>query len=240
MSGALAVLLAVLKLLGGVLLLLLALVLLLLCVRATLAGEYRPDALSASVRYGPVRIALYPRPQKRQKPAKAGRKAKPAAEKRPPQKPAKAAKTKKAAPAQKDGARPALAQRFIAALKEDPAGLLGALLGHLAFAGGRLLRGIHVRHLRVYWTVTAEGDAAATAIQYGAQMALLNNLLARARQLMEIEADSLRLEPDFTGEKMPQRGISGEVSFRPIVAVVLLPRLLFRLWRDPAFKTILH
>ena len=130
-------------------------------------------------------------------------------------------------------------QAFVTALRADPPAVLGALLDHLGFAARRLLRGVHVRHLQVFWTVTApEQDAAATAVLYGAQIAALNNLLARAHQVMDIEADFLRLEPDFTGEQCTARGLSGEVFMRPGTAAALALCLLWRLWRDPALRAV--
>lgn len=131
-------------------------------------------------------------------------------------------------------------QALLGHLREDPLGFLEAMLAHAAFTGGRLLRGIHIRHLTVYWTVTAkEQDAAATAIQYGQQIALLNNLLVRAREQMDIRADSLWLQPDFTGELAGRRMLAYEVTLRPMVVVLLALRLLLRLLREPHLKGVL-
>ncbi len=228
--NALAVLWAVLKVLGWLLLILLAVLLLLLCIPVRLTAEYRAGQLRAAAGYGPLRFTLYPPPPK----AKKTKKTKKAG--RTPPKPAPAAPAAPQAGTQR--AQNARVQSMLAAFRAQPLAMLEALLAHVSFAGSRLLRGVHVRHLRVYWTVNAEQDAAATAVLYGAQIAALNNLLARARQVMDIEADLLRLEPDFTGELAPGRGISGEVFLRPGTAVLLVPRLLWRLCRDPELKAL--
>lgn len=108
--------------------------------------------------------------------------------------------------------------------------LLGAariFFGTLAPYRARLLRGITVQKLHVFWTVTGE-DAADTAVAYGRRMALINNLLALARQFLTIRAESLRMEPDFTGEMAGKRIFSCQIRTRPYIILLILFYLMRR------------
>lgn len=108
--------------------------------------------------------------------------------------------------------------------------LLGAariFFGTLVPYRARLLRGITVQKLHVFWTVTGE-DAADTAVAYGRWMALINNLLALARQFLTIRAESLRMEPDFTGEMAGKRIFSCQIRTRPYIILLILFYLMRR------------
>lgn len=108
--------------------------------------------------------------------------------------------------------------------------LLGAariFFGTLAPYRARLLRGVTVQKLHVFWTVTGE-DAADTAVAYGRRMALINNLLALARQFLTIRAESLRMEPDFTGEMAGKRIFSCQIRTRPYIILLILFYLMRR------------
>ena len=108
--------------------------------------------------------------------------------------------------------------------------LLGAariFFGTLAPYRARLLRGVTVQKLHVFWTVTGE-DAADTAVAYGRRMALSNNLLALARQFLTIRAESLRMEPDFTGEMAGKRIFSCQIRTRPYIILLILFYLMRR------------
>lgn len=251
MSALFPPLLAVLKWLGLLLLILLALLLAALCVPAVVDIRYRQQKLRLMLHFGPLRCVLYPRPgtghgREEAEGKTAGRGKKPGAGKKgAPGTGNKAARTpapNEAAgtPGEAQGAPTAgRLQVLLDAARRDPLGMLQAVLAHVGFAGGRLLRGVHVRGLDVFWTVTApQQDAAATALLYGRELATLNALLVAARQRMDIRADALWLEPDFTGERRAERSITARVTMRPLVLVVLAPRLLYRIWRDPAFKSI--
>lgn len=97
----------------------------------------------------------------------------------------------------------------------------------------RLLRGVQVRHLTVFWTVTGE-DAADTAVAYGRRMALANNLLGVAKQFLSIRADSLRMEPDFTGQMAEKRIFSCQIQTRPYIILLIL---FYLMRRDEQGKT---
>ena len=92
-----------------------------------------------------------------------------------------------------------------------------------------LLQKTRVLHLCVYWTVTEE-DAADTAVTYGRRIALFNTLLSIARDHLEIRSDSLRLEPDFTGEQKEKRSFSCQLRARAYIMIKII-RILLR--RDP-------
>lgn len=254
------VLLWVLKFLGILLLVLLALLLVVLVMPVGFWVEYRGGVLRLTALLGPVRLRLWPRPAPRRakpSPAAAPPQAKPqeAPPAPPPAAPAPAAAPspppggKAPAPAPSPPAEtdapaggaplPAFLQRRLDAVidqaRRDPIALARCLLGHLGWLGRRLLHGVRVTHLAVFWTVHRD-EASATAVTYGSVLALLNALLALLRQWMTIRADSLRLEPDFTGEQAGARQVSFRVRTRLCILAVLMLRLARRLWRDPMLQ----
>ena len=101
------------------------------------------------------------------------------------------------------------------------------MFGTLAPHRARLLRGVQVNKLQVFWTVTGE-DAADTAVAYGRRIALSNNLLTLARQYLTIRAESLRLEPDFTGTLAGKRIFSCQIRTRPYIILLILFYLMRR------------
>ena len=100
----------------------------------------------------------------------------------------------------------------------------------------RLLRGVELRKVTIFWTVTGD-DAADTAVAYGRRMALANNLLGLARQILTIRADSLRMEPDFTGEMAEKRIFSCQIRTRPYIILLIL---FYLMRRDGQGKTPLN
>lgn len=250
------VLLGALVFLGRALLVLLVVVLalaaLLLVVPVGISVRWTP-AVGAVVKacLGPVRYMLYPRRKK-----KAKKKPKPAQEKTetgesPPKAPEPAAPTATAMSEEPAASAPAQAPaRETEAAVPDPEPPLppltdipqdelepderDALLGAakvffqtLAPHRARLLRGVEVRKLTVFWTVTGD-DAADTAVAYGRRMALANNLLGLARQYLSIRADSLRMEPDFTGQMAEKRIFSCQIQTRPYIILLILFYLMRR------------
>ena len=253
-----AVVLLILKVIGVVLLVLLALVVLVLLTPMGVAGEWRAGTLSVRLKIGPLSFALWPRAEK---PPPAKTSAKPAGERPSPAPPApqpQAAAPKapepsaqKAAPPPPKAAAPApektekasplpefLQKRLDAAIayaRKDPMAFAGTMLGHAGWFTKRLLKGLHVRHLRIWWSITGE-DAAETALRFGQMMTLSNNLLTYLRQFLSIEADSLWLEPDFTGQQRDKRAVSGQLTARPGTLLLLAARLGWRLWHEPNFQ----
>lgn len=251
------VVLWIFQFIGILLLLILGLLLLALLLPVGVRLEYRGSTLRLAARIGPVTLPLWPRPARKAaaKPAGPG-KAKPApgaqesgggpsaAGKAKPSAAPSTAQTPQQPPentaGQGGGVRlPAcLRQRVDAVMalaREDPLALARRALDHLGWFGRQMLRGVRVTHLDVFWTVHCD-EASATAVRYGQVMALLNNLLALLRQWMTIRADSLRLEPDFTGRQAGDRRIALCISTHLCIPLVLLLRLAWRLWRDPALQ----
>ena len=109
------------------------------------------------------------------------------------------------------------------------------MFGHLRWVGRFLARHIKVQHLTVFWTVTGE-NAAQTAALYGTAMTAANNLLAFLQQVIRLQCDHLQLEPDFTGQRMAERRISGRLHTHLFLLLWLLLRLLFRLGKDPQLQ----
>ena len=253
-----AVVLLILKVIGVVLLVLLALVVLVLLTPMGVAGDWCAGTLLVRLKIGPLSFALWPRAEKPpsaktggkpagerpspappapQPQAAAPRPPEPAAQKPVPP-PSKAAapepeKTEKASPL------PAFLQKrldaAIAYARKDPVAFAGTMLGHAGWFTKRLLKGLRVRHLCIWWSITGE-DAAQTALRFGQMMTLSNNLLTYLRQFVSIKADSLWLEPDFTGQQRSRRAVSGQLTARPGTLLLLAARFGWRLWHDPNFQ----
>ena len=253
-----AVVLLILKVIGVVLLVLLALVVLVLLTPMGAAGDWRAGTLSVRLKIGPLSFALWPRAEK---PPSAKTGGKPAGERPSPAQPApqpQAAAPKPPEPAaqkpvpppskaaapepektQKASPLPAFLQKrldaAIAYARKDPAAFAGTMLGHAGWFTKRLLKGLRIRHLCIWWSITGE-DAAQTALRFGQMMTLSNNLLTYLRQFISIEADSLWLEPDFTGQQRSRRAVSGQLTARPGTLLLLAARFGWRLWHDPNFQ----
>ena len=253
-----AVVLLILKVIGVVLLVLLALVVLVLLTPMGAAGDWRAGTLSVRLKIGPLSFALWPRAEK-PPPAKTG--GKPAGERPSPAQPAPQAQaaapkppepaaqkpvpppSKAAAPepekTEKASPLPAFLQKrldaAIAYARKDPVAFAGTMLGHAGWFTKRLLKGLRIRHLCIWWSITGE-DAAQTALLFGQMMTLSNNLLTYLRQFISIEADSLWLEPDFTGQQRSRRAVSGQLTARPGTLLLLAARFGWRLWHDPNFQ----
>lgn len=200
---------------------LLAAVLLLLPVGLDIRWDRKND-LAVKFCAGPLRFPVYPRPQK--KAAKA--KAKPKAKTKPEQKAASPEPGPPPAPPTQNKDENA----GVAAPQPDAGGLLGAARTLAAVLWPRrqaFLNRIRVKHLDVFWTVTG-ADAADTAITYGRRIAACNMALAAARDHIRIQADRLRLEPDFTGKQKEKRCISCQILCRTYIMLIVLKALLQR------------
>lgn len=200
---------------------LLAALLLLLPVGLYIRWDRKND-LAVKFCAGPLRFPVYPRPQK--KAAKA--KAKPKAKTKPEQKAASPEPGPPPAPPTQNKDENA----GVAAPQPDAGGLLGAARTLAAVLWPRrqaFLNRIRVKHLDVFWTVTG-ADAADTAITYGRRIAACNMALAAARDHIRIQADRLRLEPDFTGKQKEKRCISCQILCRTYIMLIVLKALLQR------------
>lgn len=219
---------------------LLAAVLLLLPVGLDIRWDRKND-LAVKFCAGPLRFPVYPRPKKKAAKAKAKEKAKPKAKTKPERKaaspepgppPAPPAQNKDEA-AGASAPQPDAAQQGPApapAPQPDAGGLLGAARTLAAALWPRrqaFLNRIRVRRLDIFWTVTG-ADAADTAITYGRRIAACNMALAAARDHIHIQADRLRLEPDFTGKQKEKRCISCQILCRTYIMLIVLKALLQR------------
>lgn len=102
------------------------------------------------------------------------------------------------------------------------------MLRHWAKGPGKLLLDhLKVRKVRIVWTVTGE-DAAETAISYGALAAACNTAWAAVEDLVDIQAEELRLEPDFTGERRKERCFSCQITAR---MYIIMASVILTVWR---------
>lgn len=111
-------------------------------------------------------------------------------------------------------------EQMLGQMAQDPRTFLEKNLEPLLETGGWLLSKVRVRHLRIVWTVTG-ADAADTAIRYGREIAFWNTLLALARDKLDLRADGLRLEPDFTGQLAKNRHLACQITVRMYIIVAI-------------------
>lgn len=225
------VLLGALVLAGRILLVLMLAVLVLavviLLAPVGLAVRWTPAAgVTVAACAGPLRRTLFPW-QHRKKPAK--KKKAPATGPKPPAGPEPG--TPPSAPeGETEPPLPPVGPEPEELTPGEEDALLGAariFFGALAPYRARLLKGVQVNRLQVFWTVTGE-DAADTAVAYGRRIALSNNLLTLARQYLTIRAQSLCLEPDFTGTLAEKRIFSCQIRTRPYIILLILFYLMRR------------
>ncbi len=254
------ILLAILKILGILLLILLLLLLAALLLPLGLDIRYKAGRWQVQARYAMLHFTLYPpksAPQRAQRPApETPPKSPPATEagpaqntplpktQEPPQKqppePKPAAKaTAKPTPEKAGSGLPfGIGERLAAAeelLQKDPAAFVKCAFGHMGRLGRGLAKNLRLCHVTVFWTVTAE-DAAATAVSYGALLGAVNTAWALLQQSVRVQADSLRLEPDFTGQQKANRCISLQVRSCAAVLLWLALRFARRLYKEPLWQ----
>lgn len=164
---------------GWVLLALLALLAVLLLIPVRVRGTCRDGEPRLTVRYGPVKLQIFPPKEKKEggeeKPAKPKKKKKPKKEK--PQKPK--AKIN--------------AEQILYALEKLPP-ILGRALK-------RVGRCIHIRPLQVYLLV-AGPDPAGTAILFGKLEAALAAGFPTLEEALDVKDADIRLYVDFTAGQM--------------------------------------
>ena len=158
---------------------LLALIVLLLQVPAGVRFSYDQGEAALWVRYGPIRLQLFP---KKEKPEK---------EEKKPKEKKKETPEKKKKP-RKPRAKINRAQIFYALEKLPP------ILGRALKRTGRSIR---VRPLKV-WVLVAGADPADTAELYGRLEAALSAGLPVLEKAVWIREEDVRLYPDFTQEQM--------------------------------------
>lgn len=255
------ILLVILKILGVLLLVLLLLLLAALLLPLGLDIRYTAGQWQVQARYAMLHFTLYPpksAPQQTPSPAPEtpkesppAAKAEPAQQTPPPQKADKPQPPPKQPPppADKAQAKPkpekagsglpfGIGERLAAAeelLQKDPAAFVRCAFGHMGWLGRGLAKSLRLCHVTVFWTVTGQ-DAAATAVTYGALLGALNTAWALLQQSVRVQADSLRLEPDFTGQQKANRCISLQVRSCAAVLLWLALRFARRLYKEPLWQ----
>lgn len=254
------ILLVILKCLGAVLLVLLLLLLAALLLPLGLDIRYAAGQWQVQAWYALLHFALYPpksAPQQAASPAREAPKepaaqkppSPPAAKAEPAQNTQKADKTQPPPPAAKAQAKPepkpqagglpfGIGVRLDAALallQRDLVAFVKCAFGHLGWLGRGAAKSLRLDHVTVLWTVTGQ-DAAATAVTYGALLGALNTAWALLQQSVRVQADSLRLEPDFTGQQKANRCISLQVRSCAAVLLWLALRFARRLYKEPLWQ----
>lgn len=175
------------KIVLGVLLTLLALLLVLLQIPVSVRFSYQDGAPEAALRYGPMRLSLFPgkkepvgdRPEEKKKPEKE--------------------------PKPKKKGRRINREQILYALETLP-----PILGRALRRTGRSIR---IRPLKIY-VLVAGYDPADTALLYGRLEAALHGGLPLLRQAVRISEEDVRLYLDFTKRQMDVIADVG-VSLRP-------------------------
>lgn len=123
----------------------------------------------------------------------------------------------------------------LALLQRDPVAFVKCAFGHMGWLGRSAAKSLRLCHVTVFWTVTGQ-DAAATAVSYGALLGAVNTAWALLRQSVRVQADSLWLEPDFTGQQKANRCISLQVRSCAAVLLWLALRFARRLYKEPLWQ----
>lgn len=207
------------KVLLWVLAALLALVVFALFVPVTAELEYAGGRFWVWVRVLAVRVRVYP--PKEKQPAKASKRERRAHNEESPSAPGVDSPPPQAGAGGGPSAQAAKPRRKLE---------LGRLLEIASTAGGaarRILAGLRVRHIRVYWPVQGR-DAADTAILYGRVCGGISGALGVLNNLLRLEFDELRPEADFTGEHQGQEHFSCKITGQ---LFIMVSAALYALWR---------
>ncbi len=111
-------------------------------------------------------------------------------------------------------------EQMLEGIARDPRSFLEQRLGPMLETGSWMLSRIRVRHLVICWSITGE-DAADTALRYGREIGFWNTLLAIAQDKLDLRADRLRLEPDFTGKLAQNRRLACQITMRTYIIVAI-------------------
>lgn len=193
----LGILLGVLRGIGVVLLVLLVLLLILLLVRVQVRVAYEDGAPSLRVRYGPVKLQLFP---KKEKDPSA-----PPKKKKPPRK----EKAKKEKPEKEKKKFRVNLDQILYSLETLPP-ILGRALK-------RTGRSIHIHPLKLY-ILAAGADPADTALLYGKMEAAVAAGLPILEKALRLKDPDVRLYLDFNQQQMDFIADVG-VALRPISLV---------------------
>lgn len=84
--------------------------------------------------------------------------------------------------------------------------------------GRRILAGVRVVHLRLYWPLQGE-DAAETALLYGGFCAAWGNGMALVQQLVRVQCDRVEPVADYLGEHTGEEHFSCKITARVFIMV---------------------
>lgn len=226
----------VLQILGILILAVLVLLGIFLLLPAGIEASWKESKAEIWLSVGPLRRRFYPPRATEQEPAKkraepkkqpetSGSDAEDAAqgESRPP-----APDTEEAAKPSHKEPQPDEVDRLYENLMGNPIKYVRRLTRWAKGPGKVLLDHLKVRKVRIVWTVTGE-DAAATAIAYGALAGACNTAWAVLEDLVDVRAEELRLEPDFTGERRKERCFSCQITARMYIIVA---SAILTVWRS--------
>jgi len=166
------------KIILGVLAVLLLLLILILVTPVRIRAAYDQGDLTVKLRFGPVKLQIFPQPEKTEK-----------AEKKPKKEPKK--KEKKEKP-KKPKAKINREQIFFALEKLPP------ILGRALKRTGKSIR---IEPLKV-WLLVAGNDPADTALLFGQLEAALAAGLPVLRRVIRIKDEDIRLYLDFTEQQV--------------------------------------
>lgn len=231
-----AALLLALKALGALLLLVLALLGLVLLAPVTVELRYAKEQFTARLRVLFYTRQLFPPPPprpvkrrkaKREKTAPAPEAApEPPAPEAPPEEPGRGEAKRPEQPA--PGPEPPAPKGIQVA--GVPLGRLLELLPTVGAVGRRILAGVRVRRLRLYWPIQGE-DAADTALQYGAFCAAWGSGMALVQNLVRVQCDQVEPVADFLSEHTGEEHFSCKITARVFIMVAAAVYGLIRLRR---------
>ena len=234
-------LLLALKALGWLLAVLLILLFLLLLVPVTVQLEYAHEQFTARLRVLFYTRQLWPEPPPRAKKERPRRKkrakasAAPAAQKPPEKKEptpppavrsAQQTGTAAAAPAREP--RPAPEPKKEPSVAGVPRRRILDLLPTVGTVGKRILAGLRVHAVRLYWPLQG-ADAAETALQYGRFCAAWGNVTGLVQNLVRLQCDQVQPVADYLGEHTGEEHFSCKITARVFIMVTAAVYGLYRL-----------
>ena len=209
-----AALLLALKALGILLLALLALLGLAMLIPVTVELRYAQERFTARLRVLFYTRRLFPPPPRPAKRRKArGEKTAPAPE-APPEAQGREEEKRPEQPASKPEP-PARKEVQVAGV---PLKRILELLPTVGAVGRRILAGVRVVHLRLYWPLQGE-DAAETALLYGGFCAAWGNGMALVQQLVRVQCDRVEPVADYLGEHTGEEHFSCKITARVFIMV---------------------
>ena len=242
-------LLLALKALGWLLAVLVILLLLLLLVPVTVQLEYAHEQFTARLRVLFYTRQLWPEPPpraKKERPRRKKRAKAPVAaaaptlpenaapekkEQTPPSTPPAARSTQQtgtAAAAPAPSPRPAPEPKKEPSVAGVPLRRILDLLPTVGAVGKRILAGLRVHAVRLYWPLQGE-DAAETALRYGQFCAAWGNVTGLVQNLVRLQCDQVQPVADYLGEHTGEEHFSCKITARVFIMVAAAVYGLYRL-----------